>query len=71
MSAKHNGVRGGISDGDQVSYGRTGAKAEVLAKQAAIRLLRGESWCSVEASLTARGIGDVDKIMAMAEAFCK
>lgn len=61
MSAKRRGV--------QVSYGRTGEKKETLAKQAAIRLLRGESWVAVESSLQARGVDNTDEIMRLAEIY--
>ena len=49
-------------------YKRTGVKADVLAYQCAIRLLRGESLTTVHSSLLARGVSDVDKIMEHAEA---
>lgn len=49
-------------------YKRTGAKAEVLAYQCAVRLLRGESPTVVESSLQARGVDNVERIMALAYA---
>ena len=55
----------------KVRYKPTSEKAETLAYQAAIRLLRGESYVSVESSLEARGVGDVEKIMARAAEMCK
>jgi len=55
----------------KVRYRRTSESAETLAYQAAIRLLRGESYVSVEASLEARGVGDVEKIMNRAEEMCR
>ena len=47
-------------------YKTTGAKAEVLAYQCAVRLLRGESPVTVESSLAARGISNTEVIMEMA-----
>lgn len=66
------GLRGGRPDvvkeptAPLPRYVRTGESAEVLAYQCGIRLLRGESWVSIESSLAARGVGDVDRIMEMA-----
>lgn len=48
-------------------YKRTGAKLETLVYQCAVRLLRGESPVSIESSLQARGVDNVDVIMARAE----
>jgi len=50
-----------------MEYGRTGMTANQLAKQCAIRLLRGESWLAVESSLAARGVEPTDAIMVLAE----
>jgi hypothetical protein len=74
---KPAGLRGGRADVVNIPtpipltqpvprYSRTGDSAEVLAYQCGIRLLRGESWVSIESSLAARGVGDVDRIMEMA-----
>jgi hypothetical protein len=54
-----------------VRYKPTSVSAETLAYQCAIRLLRGESYNMVESSLEARGVGDVEKIMARAAEMCK
>lgn len=51
----------------RMEYGRTGMTAQQLAKQCAIRLLRGDSWLAVESSLKARGVEPTDEIMALAE----
>lgn len=47
-------------------YKKTGAKANVLAYQCAVRLLRGESPNAVQDSLLARGVSDVERIMEAA-----
>ena len=65
------GIRGGRVDGDVVKpptprYVRTGAKSEVLAYQCAIRLLRGESYVSIESSLQARGVDNTEAILQRA-----
>lgn len=44
----------------------TAAKAETLAYQCAVRLLRGESPLAVESSLEARGVSNAAAIMEMA-----
>ena len=55
----------------KVRYRRTSESADVLVLQCAIRLLKGESYVSVESSLDARGIGNVTKIMDRAEELCR
>lgn len=51
---------------EDVGRGPTGARKEVLAWQAALRLLRGESPNAVESSLLARGVYPADEIMELA-----
>ncbi len=51
---------------EAVGYGRTGESAETLARQAALRLLRGESPTVVESSLLSRGVYPVEPIMERA-----
>ena len=47
-------------------YKPTAAKAETLAYQCAVRLLRGESPTVVESSLAARGVSNTESIMTRA-----
>jgi hypothetical protein len=63
MSAERRGFR--------VKYGRTSESKETLAYQCAVRLLRGESPNTVRDSLLSRGVGEVDKIMDLAEEYCR
>lgn len=61
------GLRGGKVDVlNSPTYGKTSAKAEVLAYQCAIRLLRGESFVAIESSLQARGVDNTEAILERA-----
>jgi len=67
VSHNHRGRNYMRKKQQRMEYGRTGMTGEQLAKQCAIRLLRGDSWLAVESSLKARGVEPTDDIMAMAE----